>query len=484
MKKVELVSGNIVSSLLRLALPIMGTSLVQMAYNLIDMIWIGRLSADAVAAVGAAGMYMWIAYAFSTIPRIGSQVKTAQAIGAGDFDRAAGYAQSAFHMGAALVLALVTACLIFNGPMIDFFKLHSPQVIADARAYLYITTIGFIFTFISQILTGLFTAMGASSIVFRSTSLGLVANAILDPLFIFGPGPFPALGVAGAALATIMAQGIVCGMFVFAAVKDTYFFPHVRLLQKICLRTWKEVARIGMPVALQELFFSLLSMLIARIVAGWGDAAIAAQKVGSQIESISYTTAEGFGSAINAFIAQNYGAGKPERIRKGYFTAIKIMVIWSLFTSIVLIVFPAPLFKIFITEESVLPIGVSYLRIMGYSQLLMCLEITSAGAFQGMGRPLPPAISGIIGNLARIPMALALSATVLSLDGVWWSITISSCAKGLVVFTWFLIVLKKYLAKSRAENKAPQGDADGGDSGHDRRSTDKNVQTAETRRNK
>ena len=82
---------------------------------------------------------------------------------------------------------------------------------------------------------------------------------------------------------------------------------------------------------------------------------------------------------------------------------------------------------------------------MGYSQLLMCLEITSAGAFQGMGRPLPPAISGIIGNLARIPMALALSATVLSLDGVWWSITISSILKGLIVPVWFMFLLRGYM---------------------------------------
>ena len=113
---------------------------------------------------------------------------------------------------------------------------------------------------------------------------------------------------------------------------------------------------------------------------------------------------------------------------------------------------PAQLFRIFITDESVLPIGVSYLRIMGYSQLFMCLEITSAGAFQGLGKPIPPTITGILGNLARIPMAVMLSATVLGLDGVWWSITISSCAKGIVVFTWFVIILRRFLAKAREEN--------------------------------
>ena len=88
---------------------------------------------------------------------------------------------------------------------------------------------------------------------------------------------------------------------------------------------------------------------------------------------------------------------------------------------------------------------------MGYSQLLMGIEITSSGAFQGLGRPIPPTVTGIIGNLARIPMAIVLSATVLGLDGVWWSITISSCAKGIVVFTWFVVVLRRFLAHAASE---------------------------------
>ena len=131
-----------------------------------------------------------------------------------------------------------------------------------------------------------------------------------------------------------------------------------------------------------------------------------------------------------------------------YWTAIGLMMVWSCFTTVLLVVFPAPLFRIFIQEDYVLPIGVSYLRIMGYSQILMCLEITSSGAFQGLGRPMPPTLAGIIGNAARIPMAIALSATVLGLDGIWWSISISSIAKGAVVFVWFLVVLRRYLHSS------------------------------------
>ncbi len=168
-----------------------------------------------------------------------------------------------------------------------------------------------------------------------------------------------------------------------------------------------------------------------------------AQKVGTQIESISYTTAEGFATAVNAFIAQNFGARRLDRICRGYWTAVGMIVAWSCFTTVMLVVFPAPLVRVFIQEEEVVRTGVSYLRIMGYSQILMCLEITSSGAFQGLGRPMPPTLAGVIGNAARIPMAILLSATVLGLDGVWWSISISSIAKGLVVFAWFVVVLHR-----------------------------------------
>ena len=425
-RNVDLLEGSIVGSLTSLALPIMATSLIQMAYNMTDMIWIGRLSADA-----------------AMIPRLGGQVKVAHELGAQAPERAAGYGQAAFHLGALLVILFTAMCILLNGPLIAFFKLNSPQVNSDARVYLVIVALGFLFSFFNQIFTGLFTAMGSSVVVLRSTAVGLVGNILLDPLMIFGVGPFPRMEVAGAAAATVLAQAIVTAMFLLAARRETTLFPHIHPFRPSQGRAWLEMLRIGLPVSIQSMFFSSLSMFIARIVAGWGDAAIAAQKVGTQIESISYTTAEGFATAVNAFIAQNFGARRLDRICRGYWTAVGMIVAWSCFTTVMLVVFPAPLVRVFIQEEEVVRTGVSYLRIMGYSQILMCLEITSSGAFQGLGRPMPPTLAGVIGNAARIPMAILLSATVLGLDGVWWSISISSIAKGLVVFAWFVVVLHR-----------------------------------------
>ena len=165
-----------------MALPIMATSLIQMAYNMTDMIWIGRVSANAVAAVGAAGMYLWLANGLAMIPRLGGQVKVAHELGAQNIERAASYGQAAFHLGALLVVLFTTLCITLNGPLIAFFRLNTPSVIADARTYLVIVAAGFFFSFFNQIFTGMFTAMGGSGVVLRSTAIGLVGSILASLL--------------------------------------------------------------------------------------------------------------------------------------------------------------------------------------------------------------------------------------------------------------------------------------------------------------
>lgn len=441
---INLLEGNIAGTLAKLAFPIMGTSFIQMAYNLTDMIWIGRVSSNAVAAVGAAGMYLWLATGFVTVPRMGGQVKTAHAIGAGESRKAGDYARAAFHMGFVLMMLCTVIYVFANEALISFFKLNQESVIRDARIYLVVTGLGISFTYLNQIFTGLFMAIGNSMVTFRATTVGLVINIFLDPALIFGVGFFPKLGVAGAALATVLAQAIVFVVFVLAAKKDKVLFDKFLLWEKSGRDEWREITKIGFPIAVQNVIFSSLSMIIARLVAAFGDTAVAVQKVGSQIESISWMTADGFAAAINAFVAQNHGAGKKERVYKGYLTGISIMLLWGLLTTGVLYFFAGPLFGIFIAEEAVRPMGIDYLRILSVSQMFMCLEIASAGAFQGLGRPMVPAVSGIVGNVGRIPLAVLLSTTALGLNGIWWSISISSIAKGVVVGLCFVFVIRKY----------------------------------------
>jgi len=440
--RINLLEGNILPALSALALPIMATSLIQMAYNLIDMIWIGKIGASAVASVGAAGMFMWLSNGLATLAKMGGQIKVGHALGAQKKEDAASYAQSSIQMGIVFAIGFGILSIVFADEMIGFFQLNSAQVIQDAKLYLMITCGLVIFSFMNQIFTGILTAMGNSRTSFIATGIGLVLNIVLDPLFIFGFGAIPPMGVAGAAIATVLAQLVVMLLFLYTILRDTVLFSNVHILHSYSSQHTMEIFRIGLPSAVQSMLFSGISMVIARLIAGWGDAAVAVQKVGSQIESISWMTAEGYAAALNSFVAQNHGAKNTDRIREGYRLSMIVMLSWGVFCSLVLIVFPQLIFQVFIQEAEVLPMGVDYLRILGVSQLFMCMEITTAGAFSGLGKTLPPSIVSITLTGARIPMAILLGRW-LGLNGVWWAITISSIGKGIVLLGWFLKDIKR-----------------------------------------
>ena len=440
--RINLLEGNILPALSALALPIMATSLIQMAYNLIDMIWIGKIGASAVASVGAAGMFMWLSNGLATLAKMGGQIKVGHALGAQKKEDAASYAQSSIQMGIVFAIGFGILSIVFADEMIGFFQLNSAQVIQDAKLYLMITCGLVIFSFMNQIFTGILTAMGNSRTSFIATGIGLVLNIVLDPLFIFGFGAIPPMGVAGAAIATVLAQLVVMLLFLHTILRDTVLFSNVHILHSYSSQHTMEIFRIGLPSAVQSMLFSGISMVIARLIAGWGDAAVAVQKVGSQIESISWMTAEGYAAALNSFVAQNHGAKNTDRIREGYRLSMIVMLSWGVFCSLVLIVFPQLIFQVFIQEAEVLPMGVDYLRILGVSQLFMCMEITTAGAFSGLGKTLPPSIVSITLTGARIPMAILLGRW-LGLNGVWWALTISSIGKGIVLLGWFLKDMKR-----------------------------------------
>lgn len=441
-KHIDLLEGSIASALTRLALPLMGSSLIQMAYNLTDMLWIGRLGADAVASVGTAGMFLWLGNSLNTLARVGGQVCVGHSVGAGKQEDAAHYAQAAIQMTALIGLILGTLFLLGAGPLMSFFRLNGAKVIADAESYLRVVGGVILLALLANTLTALITATGNSSTPFFATAVGLIANMVLDPILIFGLAGAPRMGVLGAAVATAAAQALVAALLILYCAKDAllrYANPF-RRPTFVCVR---KILRLSAPVVVQNLVFPLVSMVIARMVAVYGDAAIGAQKIGTQIESISWMTADGYGMALNSFISQNRGAGNLRRANKGYLTSFKIVSLWGVFTTLLLVFCAGPIFRIFIPQKSVLPIGVSYLRAQGWSQLFMCLEIVTVGAFNGYGITVLPAAADIILTVLRVPMAVGLSRTALKLSGIWWSISISSIAKGVIITSAFLLMLKR-----------------------------------------
>lgn len=441
--KSNLTEGNILKKLVIMALPIMGTSLIQMAYNLTDMIWVGVLGSRAVTAIGTAGFFTWLAFAFIVIPKIGAEVGVAQSVGRKDSQETKSYIRHSIQMNVILAVLYGAALIVFRKQLIGFFNIKGDDIVSMAISYLVIVSFGMVFFFLPPVLTSIFNGHGDSRTPFLINTIGLLTNIMLDPLLILGVGPFPKLGVAGAAIATIFAQFVVSIVFIFIIRRKTDYFSGLNFLQKPDWGHILRIVKLGIPVALQSGAFTLIAMIIARILARWGSTPIAVQSVGSQIESISWMTAGGFQTALSAFVGQNFGAKKWNRIYKGYFTAIGIISVIGIITSSLLILLPGPIFSIFIREPKVVQDGIIYLRILGVSQLFMCIEITTAGAFNGLGKTIPPSVVGIVLNALRIPGALLLSIS-LGLTGVWWSISLSSVLKGLILTSWFVIFLRRH----------------------------------------
>ncbi len=440
-KQLDLTTGSISGKLIRLALPIMGVSFIQTAYSLIDMMWIGRIGdgTSATAAVGTAGFFTWLAEAFIMLSKLGASIKVSQSIGRKEYPKAKNYITSALQMNLVIAIIYGAFLLLFNRQLIDFFRLGDAEVIGMARTYLIVVAIGMPFFFSAPVFSAIFNSIGDSKTPFIINTIGLVFNIVADPILIFGLIGFPPLGVLGAALATIMAQIIVTLCFIVVILKRKLSYLSLKLWVKPKWDTIKEIAAMGTPGGIQSGLFTCIAMVLGRIIAGWGHDAISAQKIGSQIESISWMTAGGFSTAVATYVGQNYGAGKKERIEKGVMTTLCMALAVGTFATLLLVLAGEPLMRVFIRDIEVINIGKEYLLILGYSQLFMCIEITIAGAFNGLGRTYLPNTITIILTAIRIPLAVVLS-RYMGLSGVWWSISITSVIKGIV-----LIVVYSYL---------------------------------------
>ncbi len=434
----NLTKDAITPTLLKLTIPIIATNFIQTTYGLVDMMWVGKLGSGSVAAVGTAIFFVNLAQALFSMILIGSGVKVAQSMGAGKEDQAREYILNGFFMSIVLGILYMILILATQKQLIGFFDLGNQEIEQMASQFLIISMIGTIFTFFNMLFSIVLNSMGNSGKPFRISIVGFMMNMILDPLFIFGFSSFDGWGVSGAAIATLIANIIVTVLF----VRQTRSLKIITNSFSINISKMKEVLKMGIPITVQRVTFTIISIIIAKIIVQWGADAIAVQRVGIQIESISYMTMAGLQGAIAAFIGQNYGARQSKRIREGYKKALFITVIFGLFITFLLILFPKQLFSIFLTEKASLELGIDYLRIIGFSQVFMCMEIMTVGAFNGIGKTYIPPIFSILFTAMRIPLALVFSIPY-GLNGVWMAIAISSVFKGVILVLWFKWTLGK-----------------------------------------
>lgn len=443
MNRDDLTQGGILKKLLRVAAPIMGTQLMQMVYNLTDMFWLGRMedSVMAVAASGLAGMFLWLGMSLMMIGRMGAEIGASQNLGRGDIRTAQEFAEDsariALTLGAFNGLILITLA----GPLVSLLMVKEQDVFQNACAYLRIVGVGSPPVFMSFALTGAFTAAGKSRLSFWANAAGLALNMALDPLMILVWG----WGVAGAAIATAIAQGVVCALLLWFVKRHPHRpFERFLILGRVNRERARQILRWSLPVALESGAFTALAMVVTGMVSDWyGENAVAVQRVGSQIESLSWLVGGGFASAITAFMGQNFGARKWARIRRGFRVAMAALLAWETAVTLLLIFCGRFLFSLFLSKpEGILDMGATYLMILAGCQLFMGLEGVSAGTFRGVGKTLPPSISSILSNLIR-PLVCWWLAQSMGLDGIWLGVTLSAALRGVLIFLWFLLDERK-----------------------------------------
>ncbi|MDE5610473.1 MAG: MATE family efflux transporter, partial [Odoribacter sp.] len=324
-----------------------------------------------------------------------------------------------------------------------------PSISEQAILYMRIVAPGLFFQFNNNTFSGLYNGQGDSRTPFRTSATGLIVNILLDPLLIYGIGPFPAWGTGGAALATATAQLVVYGIFSRRIFSHRFPLGKMRIVSRLKKDFARRIILLGMPVSLQSALFSMFSLTLATLAAQWGSIGVATQSIGAQIEAISWMTAAGFSTALASFTGQNYGAGNYQRIRAGYRLTLGISGSIGLFAGILFWTFSKEIFSLFVTEPDAITAGGDYLKILALSQLFMVTESVTTGAFNGIGRTLPPALNGVILTGARIPIAYWLTTfPALGLTGIWWSITLSSILKGVVLPLWFIRFQRKMMKNS------------------------------------
>lgn len=423
----DLTKGNISKQIIALATPIIGTSFVQVAYSFTDMAWIGRLGSREIAAVGVVAVLVWLTNSIGAIVKVGSEVCVAQGLGAKDLPQAQRYAQHNTTLAIYLSLSILVLSQLFAPQFVALYSLDR-EIETMAVNYLRIVSLGFPAFFLSLCFWGVYTAAGRSQIPFVISSLGLITNIVLDPIFIFVLD----LGVDGAAWATVISETLVCFIFYYRLHRTEKLLGDWRLIGKLHYKESKNILLLGLPIALLNSLFALITLTMGSIASrAGGHIGVATINTGGQLEAITWNTSQGFGTALAAFVAQNYAARQSKRIFKAFRVCITFTSFFGVIATILYYCWGEEFFALIVPDPKAYIEGGNYLRIAAYSQLFMMAEITIQGLFYGTGKSIIPASISIVGNLLRIPLTFLFLSWGWGLSAVWWAISLSSILKGI-----------------------------------------------------
>ena len=419
----DLTQGPVTRSMLLFALPMIAGNLLQQFYNIADTLIVGRfLGSGALAAVGSSYSVMTFVTSILLGLSMGSGVLFSMLFGAGRMEDLRKSFVISFGFIGAIALVIEAATLVFLDPILVLLQIPA-DIYAETREYLFIIFIGTVFTFLYNYFASLLRAVGNSSAPLFFLAVAAVLNVALDLFLVV----VVKMGVAGAALATIIAQAVsAAGIGWYALAKMPALRPgreHFRFDRRIL----RQIAQYSLLTCVQQSVMNFGILMVQGLVNSFGVSVMAAFAAAVKIDSFAYMPVQDFGNAFSTFIAQNYGAGRYDRIRRGTRSAVAVSMLFGAAVSAVVFVLARPLMLIFVQPEEteILAVGVQYLRTEGAFYCLIALLFLLYGFYRAIERPGMSVVLTVISLGLRVVLAYALSAIpALGAAGIWVSIPI------------------------------------------------------------
>jgi len=418
--------GPIGRALGLLAIPMMLEMAMESVFAVVDIAFVSRLGTNAIAAVGLTEALVTVLYAVAIGLGMGVTAMVSRRIGAKDRDAAAHVTGQAIWVGGALATVIGVCGVIYAADLLRMMG-ASESVIAEGEGFTAILLGGSASILYLFLLNAAFRGAGDAPVALRSLTLANAINIVLDPCLIFGLGPFPELGVTGAAVATTIGRGIGVTYLIYTLFGGKGRLPfrlsHLVPAPQLMLR----MIRISVGGIGQFLISTSSWIVIMRVVALYGSASIAAYTVGLRLIEFALLPAWGLGNAAATLVGQNLGAEKPERAERSVWRASKYNAIFMTAVGIVMIVLAPQIIALFSTEAEVIRYGTSCLRILGVGYPMYAVGMIIIQALNGAGDTTTPSVMNFICFwLLQIPLAYWLAtAAELGPNGVFLAIVIA-----------------------------------------------------------
>ena len=393
-----------------------------MLFNITDTFWVGRtLGAVALAGVSIASYSIWVMVSIGELVGVGLTAVSARRHGEGDPSAAARAAGTGLALAVLLGLGAGIGGILLLTPLMQVMN-AAPDVARVAREFLVVQFAGAFLIYGYFIVAAAFRSAGDTRTPFLLLGSSVLLNVVLDPLLILGIGPFPELGVYGAALATVLTRALACIVGLVFLVKRGMILP------AWSGRTARTIARVGAPTMLTGVLFSLIYIWLARVTASFGTPALAALGLGHKIEGVNYMICIGFAIAAETVVGQNLGAGNGARARKAGWRTARFALVPATIIAVVFLTIPEALARIFTDDLPTIAAAALYLRAVAIAQLALPFEAVLEGALAGAGFTLWPMAAVVALNALRIPLA-PIVALEWGLAGVWWLLSITAMAR-------------------------------------------------------